>query len=105
MERFPVESSYARMLVEADKYPASVQAKLATIIAIQEVGGIVKGSTRYTGWRRFTRQTSSDLLAQYDVYLALPSIDEVNFEEFGIIGKNAAKSHEVNERLNQDLGL
>jgi HrpA-like RNA helicase len=105
MERFPVESSYARMLVEAEQYAPSVQAKLATIIAIQEVGGIVKGSTRYTGWKQFTRQTNSDLLAQYDVFLALPTINPDDFEELGIIGKNATKAEEVNERLNHDLGL
>ena len=105
MERFPVESNYARMLVEADEYSKEVQAKLAAIIAIQEVGGIVKGGTRYDGWRKFTRQTKSDLLAQYDVYLALPHIAELEFEELGIIAKNIDKAEEVIERLHRDLGL
>lgn len=105
MERFPVESSYARMLVQAEQYSSDIQAKLAAIIAIQEVGGIVKGGTRYTGWRKFTRQNRSDLLAQYDVYLALPSADPDDYEDLGIIGKNVAKAQEVNERLNRDLGL
>lgn len=105
MERFPVESNYARMLVEADEYSKEVQAKLAAIIAIQEVGGIVKGGTRYDGWRKFTRQTKSDLLAQYDVYLALPHVAELEFEELGIIGKNIDKAEEVIERLHRDLGL
>ena len=50
MEQFPVESSYARMLVEAQQYSKELQRKLAAVIAIQEVGGIVKGGTRYTGW-------------------------------------------------------
>lgn len=105
MERFPVESSYARMLVEAEQYSEVVQSKLATIIAIQEVGGIVKGGPRYTGWRRFTQQTRSDLLAQYDVYLALDTLDSSEFEDLGIIEKNVTKAREVNERLNHDLGL
>src|SRR5690606_35817818 len=69
MERFPVESSYARMLIEGENYSKEVQAKLAAIIGIQEVGGVIKGGTKYTGWRAFTRATRSDLLAQYDVYL------------------------------------
>lgn len=105
MERFPVESSYARMLVESEKLDTTIQAKLASIIAIQEVGGIVKGSTRFSGWRQFTQQTSSDLLAHYEVYLALPNIDEADYEELGIIEKNATKALEVNETLNHDLGL
>lgn len=105
MERFPVESNYARMLVEAEQYAKSVQTKLAAIISIQEVGGIVKGGTRFTGWRQFTRQTQSDLLAQYDVYLALPAIREEDYDDLGIIGKNVAKAKEVMERLDRDLGL
>lgn len=105
MERFPVESNYARMLVEADQYSESVQAKLAAIIAIQEVGGIVKGGPSFTGWRSYTRQSKSDLLAQYDVYLALPTIAELDYEELGIIAKNVDKAAEVIERLHHDLGL
>lgn len=105
MERFPVESSYGRMLVEAETLPKETQAKLAAIIAIQEVGGIVKSGTRFTGWRRLTRQTKSDLLAQYDVLLALDTISELEYEELGIIGKNVMKAREVMERLGRDLQL
>ena len=105
MEKFPVESNYARMLVEATEYPDEVQSKLAAIIAIQEVGGITKGGTRYDGWRKYTKQKKSDLLAQYDVYLALPQINDADYEDLGIIAKNIDKAEEVIERLNRDLGL
>ena len=108
MEQFPVESSFGRMLVESNKYSPDVQAKLAIIIAIQEVGGIVKGGTRYTGWRKLTKQTKSDLLAQYDVFMAL-SKDAVltieEREEMGVITKNITKAQEIIERLDRDLGL
>jgi hypothetical protein len=105
MERFPVESNYARMMVEVAEQPKEVQAKLSAVIAIQEVGGIIRGGTRYDGWRKYTRQTKSDLLAQYDVYLALPTIDPEDYEELGIIAKNVDKAEEVIERLTHDLAL
>ncbi|HEX8182458.1 MAG TPA: helicase-related protein [Candidatus Saccharimonadales bacterium] len=105
MERFPVESSYGRMLVEAENYTAAVQTKLAAIISIQEVGGIVKGGPRYSGWQRYNHQSRSDLLAQYNVLLALPDIDETDYEDLGIIAKNIDKAREVNERLCRDLGM
>ena len=105
MERFPVESSYARMLIEGENYDKTVQAKLAAIIAIQEVGGIIKGGTKYTGWRAHTRQAMSDLLAQYDVYLAAPSIPTEELEDAGIISKNILKAEEVITRLHRDLAL
>lgn len=105
MEQFPVSSSYARMLVEAKDYSTEVQSKLAAIIAIQEVGGIVKGGTKYTGWRVYTKQTKSDLIAEYEVYLALPQISPEDYEEIGIIAKNVDKAEEVIGRLHRDLGL
>lgn len=105
MERFPVESSYGRMLVEAETLPKSTQAKLATIIAIQEVGGIIKGGTRFRGWRRLTTQKSSDLIAQYDVWLSLPALALEQREDMGIIIKNIKKAEEVAGRLIRELGL
>lgn len=116
MERFPVESSYARMLIEGEKYSHEVQAKLAAIIAIQEVGGVIKGGSKYTGWRAYTKQYKSDLLAEYDVYLKLadganadvssvPLFSDEDLEEMGIITKNMAKASEVIERLHRDLSL
>lgn len=105
MEGFPVESSYGRMLVEAMQFSVEVQSKLAAIIGIQEIGGIVKGGPKYTGWHAYTRQTKSDLLAQYDVYLALPSIVPDMYEDIGIISKNVGKATEVMQRLERDLNL
>jgi HrpA-like RNA helicase len=105
MERFPVESSYGRMLVEAQQYSPEIIAKLAVIIGIQEVGGIVRGGTRYTGWRAYTKQTLSDLLAQYDVFLALESIAPDDYEDLGIIAKNVDKATDVLQRLENDLQL
>lgn len=105
MEQFPVESSYGRMLVEAQQFSIDVQTKLAAIIGIQEVGGIVKGGQRHTGWHKYTRQTKSDLLAQYDVYLNLDQILPAEYEDIGIIGKNVHKATEVMERLERDLAL
>ena len=105
MERFPVESSYARMLVEVKRYNSDIQLKLAAIIAIAEVGGITKNGSRYTGWRALTRQNKSDLLAQYDVLLALDRVNELEYEDMGIITKNIDKAREVINRLQRDLGL
>lgn len=103
MERYPVESSYARMLVESQELSDEVQTKLAAIIAIQEIGGIVKGGPRYTGWKKYTKQTKSDLLAQYDVFRSLELMNPDDYEEIGIISKNVSKAHEVMQRLNHDL--
>jgi HrpA-like RNA helicase len=103
MEQYPVESSYARMLIQAQSCSAEVQSKLAVIIGIQEIGGIVKNGPRYTGWRKYTNQTQSDLLAHYDIFIALSSINPDDYEELGILSKNVNKAREVMQRLNHDL--
>lgn len=105
MEQFPVESSYGRMLVEVQQYDQVVQTTLAAIIAIQEVGGIVKGGASYTGWKKLTRQRTSDLLAQYEVYIHLDQLLPDEYEDAGIISKNISKAQEVMTRLRRDLGL
>ena len=105
MEKFPVESRYARMLVEAEYSSDTLRQTLSMIIAIQEVGGIVKNGSRFLGWMRFTSNRRSDLLAQYDVYLALPAIDPETFEELGIVSKSVDKAAEVQQRLSYELGL
>jgi len=105
MERFPVESSYARMLIESEAYSSAVKSKLATIIAIAEVGGIVKGSSKYSEWKKYTKQSLSDLVAQYDLYYALPDIPEDDYEYMGVISKNIEKASEVNERLCSELNI
>ena len=105
MERFPLSSSYARMMVQAENESREVQTHLATIIALQEVGGIVRGSLRYSGWKKFTHQTKSDLLAEYDVWRTLDDINPEDYEELGIIAKNIEKAQLVVERLERDLNL
>ena len=105
MERFPLSSSYARMMVQAENESVEVQTHLATIIALQEVGGIVRGSLRYSGWKKFTHQTKSDLLAEYDVWRSLDDINPEDYDELGIIAKNIEKAQLVVERLERDLSL
>jgi hypothetical protein len=105
MERYPVESRYARMLVESEGFSNEVRQKLAAVIAIQEVGGIIRGGSKYLGWRKFTNQTKSDLLAQYEVYLALPALDPIQLEDLGIVAQNVAKAAETFEHLCYELSL
>lgn len=105
MERFPVESEFARMLVAAKKCSESIQYKVAAIIALQEAGGIFKGGPRYTKWRQYSHQSRSDLLAHYEVFLAYDSINPMDYEDFGIIDKNAKKAEEILQRLYEVLKL
>lgn len=105
MERFPVESSFGRMLVEVERESDGVRGKLATMIAIQEVGGIIRSSVSGISWRSLTREKQSDFLAQYDVYRAALDLPDEDREALGIVTKQMDKATEVRERLHRDLGL
>ena len=105
MEHFPVESSFGRMLVEVQKEDEAVRGKLATMIAIQEVGGIVRSSVSGISWRSLTGEKQSDFLAQYDVYRAALELSDEDREAMGIVTKQIDKATEVRERLYRDLGL
>lgn len=105
MERFPVESSFGRMLVEVASESDAVRGKLATMIAIQEVGGIIRSTVAGVSWRSLTRERQSDFLAQYDVYRAALELSDEDREALGIVTKQLDKATEVRERLHRDLGL
>lgn len=105
MEQYPVESKYGRMIVEAYQYSAAVQSWLIAIIGIQESGGIVRGGTQYDGWKKYVSHDQSDLIAEYDVYLALGDIYPEEYEDLGIIEKNVEKAEDVISRLSEVLGI
>lgn len=107
MERFPLSSSYARMLVESERIKLADEsiAKLALIIAIAEVGGIIRGGSKFVGWRMYSQNSRSDLLAAFEVFLATQGMSDEEFEDIGVIAKNLNKAEEVYERLARDLGL
>lgn len=105
MEQYPVESKYGRMIVEAYQYNAPVQSWLIAIIGIQESGGIVRGGTQYDGWKQYVTHDQSDLIAEYDVYLALEDIYPEEYEDLGIIEKNVDKAEDVISRLSEVLGI
>lgn len=105
MEHFPVESSFGRMLVEIQQENDAVRGKLATMIAVQEVGGIVRSNVSGISWRSLTSEKQSDFLAQYDVYRSALELSDDDREAMGIVTKQIDKATEVRERLYRDLGL
>lgn len=107
MEQFPLSSRYARMLVEARKInlASDTLAKLALVIAIAEVGGIIRGGSRYVGWRMHARNQRSDLLAEFEVFLDTLDMSDEELDELGVITRNVAKAREVYGRLARELGL
>ncbi|MCA9347783.1 hypothetical protein KC867_00055 [Candidatus Saccharibacteria bacterium] len=104
MDRLPLETHLARMVVESHKYPKHVQSALVECIGIQQAGGIVKNGKYNVAWQRLTKEVDSDFLAQRDVLRALSSVDK-KWSEYDILGKNVSSAKQSIREIRSRLGL
>ena len=106
LSRLPLTVKYGRMLIEAEKY--GVLDEVATIAACLEVGDI--RSKKDYEWKRYTKETRSDLLAILDVYNAAQNIKAHSgvskaeaLRESGIFAKDFFRAQEVRQKLLHEI--
>ncbi|PID31413.1 hypothetical protein CR983_01160 [Candidatus Saccharibacteria bacterium] len=104
MERLPVRSNYARMIIESHKYSPAVQSQLAAILAIQEAGGILRhlrGDRKNEKWRsaQDPSYNDSDMIKQLEVFIAYKNKRKGYLNEHDILVKAFNKSKEVMKSL------
>ena len=102
IDRLPVDPQFARMIVEAKKY--NVTEAIVCIASLLEVEGLLGNKGSY---RNFTRETSSDLLAELDVWNRVVKADYINFELeiLGIRPKAFSKAREYYKKIYLQLQL
>ncbi len=105
MDRMPVESHYARMMIEARKYGPEVQTQLAAMLAVQEAGGICQFETRNKPcderWRGLLvpNMNDSDAIKQLEVFVAAERMSDTQKRNYDIYAKAFSKSREVLRQL------
>ncbi|MFZ1258355.1 MAG: helicase-related protein [Candidatus Saccharimonas sp.] len=105
MERMPLESHYARMMVEARQYGEEVQQQLAALLAVQEAGGVCQFSTVRRPcaerWRSLimTEEQDSDPLKQLEVFVNAGHLSKNERREHDILMRNYDAARDVYERL------
>ena len=118
MDRMPVESHYARMMIEARQYGPEVQMQLAAMLAVQEAGGICQFATKNRPcderWRGLLtpNMNDSDAIKQLEVFVAAERMSDGEKRNHDIYTKAFSKSREVLRQLrgveklhDQDLSL
>ncbi|MEO8863275.1 MAG: helicase-related protein [Candidatus Saccharimonadales bacterium] len=71
MDRYPVCTSSARIMAEAERYKESVRSYLSAIVASKEAGGLQDYSdSANKHWKELSNEASSDLLVQLDIFIA-----------------------------------
>lgn len=105
MERMPVESHYARMMIEARRYGSEVQIQLAALLAIQEANGIIQFSSRNKPcaerWRGLLAYgyNDSDMIKQLEVFVAAQSMSDKQKRDHDIYIKACSKARETLRQL------
>lgn len=89
MIKMPVSVQISRMIVEAEKYGVTEQ--VVQIAAILEIGGLLEKDGSYSA---FTDESSSDLLAELDIWNKLNEMKYIDFECLKIKKKNFFKIKE-----------
>lgn len=85
MNRFPVGVEAARMLYGAQIHSETVQAATAAIAAASEVGGLIDMTPfAKKGWKKLTDETSSDMLAQLDLFIAARDMSTHELLKYGL---------------------
>jgi len=102
MDRFPVQPSSARMLMEALPFSSHLRAQLAAIAAILEVGDLVDhGNKKNTGWKELSSQCDSDLFAQLDIFVRSQDKTSRQLRALGLDVKNVKRAQELYQKLVQ----
>lgn len=103
MARMPVESHYARMMIEARKYSKEVRLQLAATLAVEEADGILfNGKSGERRWKSLLSDCNdSDMIKQLEVFIASRGMSTKEKKDYDIIMKNASKAEGVFRQLRQ----
>lgn len=106
MEKLPVDSHYARMLVEIQKHNnPQLTFMMMELIAIQQAGGIVKNGKNNLRWKKLTAQNQSDLLAELEVFHAIEDMPKAQWKDYDVLSKNVFEAHHVLRDLKRALRI
>ncbi len=105
MERMPVESHYARMMIEARQFGPEVQLQLATLLAVQEADGICQFATKSRPcderWRQLLvpGMNDSDMIKQLELFIAAERMSDKEKRDNNLYVKAISKAREVLRQL------
>lgn len=82
---FPVRETSMRAIIEAQKYPETVQQYVAAIAGIIEAQGLPQYSKESDrAWMQLTEETRSDPIAQLDMFVAIQDFDFTQMAQYDL---------------------
>ena len=95
MNKFPLMPQSARMMVEALNHSELIRAYMSAIVSAREVGGLqnfMPGSEKR--WKDLSDETTSDLLTQLDIFIAIQGMNKDEMKEFDLDINNVERANE-----------
>ncbi|MDQ5972425.1 MAG: ATP-dependent helicase HrpA [Patescibacteria group bacterium] len=96
MNLYPLCTSSARIMVEAQRYQEETRACLAAIVAAKEAGGLQYfGHEAGQRWRELTSEKASDLLVQLDLFVAAQTMTDTQLKDNDLDIDNVKRAREI----------
>lgn len=96
MEALPMGPRLARMMVESEQYSETTRAQVAAIAASIEAGGLAYFAPgEGKRWQELTNETSSDYLAQLELYITSMSMTRKEQSEYNLDVRNIERAEET----------
>ncbi len=100
MNEFPLQPSSGRMLMEALPFSERVRAQLAAVVSAIEVGGLPYYAPDVgKAWQHLTDETSSDLLAQLDLFIAAADKTDKELVEYDLDVQAVRRAQELYRKV------
>jgi len=100
-----VDTSYARMIVEAYSYGERTALQMITAVAALQMKGVGASGMNSRRWLELTTEKDSDVLAQLDVMLAAMLMDDDEKAKFDIIDHRFENAVILARTLSERLGF
>lgn len=100
MAYMPLEPNYARMIVTSRMYGMDVRIQTIAAIVVQQDDGItVSSADSKVRWKKLTKEKSSDVLSNLDIFVEALRMDEEERQRHAIVEKKFLKAKEAFEEL------
>ena len=105
MNAFPVCVTSAKMLVEVGRYPENVRGYMAAITAAKEAGSLQSFAYNVgKRWKSLSEETSSDMLAQLDIFIASQHMDAKQLYDYDLSVKKVETARKQFVRIARKAG-
>jgi len=106
MDAFPLGVLSSLMMVESSRFSEQTRAYMAAIVAAREVGGLQYFSYDVgKRWKELTDESSSDLLAQLDIFIATQNMSPFEMAQYDLDVQNIERAREIYQKVARLAGV